>query len=117
MTRITAAAGLTVPLLVRRFLADYARNPVNLLMLVLVPAAFVAAAARQPAAGADQPRRPQDPPEAGPRGFTGEYYVAVLPLRAATERRRPPPESYVRAPQATWEADWSVTEPRRTRRR
>ena len=32
-------------LLVRRFLADYARNPVNLLMLVLVPAAFVAAAA------------------------------------------------------------------------
>jgi hypothetical protein len=32
-------------LLVRRFLADYARNPVNLLMLVLVPAAFVAGAA------------------------------------------------------------------------
>src|SRR6266536_3710519 len=46
MTGITAAAGrMTVPLLVRRFLADYARNPVNLLMLVLVPAAFVAAAA------------------------------------------------------------------------
>src|SRR6266702_4290392 len=46
MTRITAATGpLTVPLLVRRFLADYARNPVNLLMLVLVPVAFVAAAA------------------------------------------------------------------------
>ena len=45
MTRITAAAGLTVPLLVRRFLADYARNPVNLLMLVLVPMTFVAAAA------------------------------------------------------------------------
>ncbi len=45
MTRITAAAWLTVPLLVRRFLADYARNPVNLLMLVLVPVAFVAVAA------------------------------------------------------------------------
>src|SRR6266508_872292 len=30
---------------VRRFLADYARNPVNLLMLVLVPAVFVVAAA------------------------------------------------------------------------
>src|SRR5215470_19186194 len=45
MKRITEAAGLTRPLLVRRFLADYARNPVNLLMLVLVPAAFVAAAA------------------------------------------------------------------------
>src|SRR6266567_1751199 len=46
MTRITAATGpMTVPLLVRRFLADYARNPVNLLMLVLVPVAFVAAAA------------------------------------------------------------------------
>ena len=36
---------MTGPLLVRRFLADYARNPVNLLMLVLVPVAFVAAAA------------------------------------------------------------------------
>ncbi|HEY5989124.1 MAG TPA: hypothetical protein VIV12_22495, partial [Streptosporangiaceae bacterium] len=45
MRRITAPAGLTGPLLVRRFLADYARNPVNLLMLVLVPVAFVAAAA------------------------------------------------------------------------
>jgi hypothetical protein len=33
------------PLLVRRFLVDYARNPVNLLVLVLVPAAFVAGAA------------------------------------------------------------------------
>src|SRR6266542_1481739 len=30
---------------VRRFLADYARNPVNLLMLVVVPAVFVVAAA------------------------------------------------------------------------
>ena len=45
MTRIMAATGLTGPLLVRRFLADYARNPVNLLMLVLVPMTFVAAAA------------------------------------------------------------------------
>lgn len=45
MRRITAGARLTGPLLVRRFLADYARNPVNLLMLVLVPVAFVAAAA------------------------------------------------------------------------
>src|SRR6516162_5927755 len=45
MTRIMAATGLTGPLLVRRFLADYARNPVNLLILVLVPVAFVAAAA------------------------------------------------------------------------
>ena len=30
---------------VRRFLADYARNPVNLLMLMIVPAVFVVAAA------------------------------------------------------------------------
>ena len=46
MTRMMAAAGrMSVPLLVRRFLADYARNPVNLLMLVLVPVAFVAVAA------------------------------------------------------------------------
>lgn len=45
MTPMTAAARLTGPLLVRRFLADYARNPVNLLMLVLVPVAFVAGAA------------------------------------------------------------------------
>jgi ABC-2 family transporter protein len=45
MRRITAGARLTGPLLVRRFLAGYARNPVNLLMLVLVPVAFVAAAA------------------------------------------------------------------------
>jgi hypothetical protein len=45
MRRITTAARLTGPLLVRRFLTDYARNPVNLLMLVLVPAAFVAGAA------------------------------------------------------------------------
>jgi hypothetical protein len=46
MKRRTAAAGpMTIPLLVRQFLADYARNRVNLLMLVLVPVAFVAAAA------------------------------------------------------------------------
>ena len=45
MRRITAHAGRTGPLLVRRFLADYARNPVNLMMLVLVPVAFVAGAA------------------------------------------------------------------------
>lgn len=45
MRRITVAAGLAGPLLVCRFLADYARNPVNLLMLVLVPVVFVAAAA------------------------------------------------------------------------
>lgn len=45
MTYRAAVAGpMTVALLVRRFLADYGRNPVNLLMLVLVPAAFVAAA-------------------------------------------------------------------------
>ena len=30
---------------VRRFVTDYARNPVNLLLLVLVPAVFVVAAA------------------------------------------------------------------------
>jgi ABC-2 family transporter protein len=41
----SARTRMTGPLLVRRFLADYARNPVNLLMLVLVPVAFVAAAA------------------------------------------------------------------------
>ena len=45
MRPMTAVAGLTGPPLVRRFLADYARNPVNLLVLVLVPVAFVAGAA------------------------------------------------------------------------
>jgi hypothetical protein len=45
MRSLTASAWRASPLLVRRFLADYARNPVNLLMLVLVPAAFVAGAA------------------------------------------------------------------------
>jgi ABC-2 family transporter protein len=45
MSTGTAAAERTSALLVRRFLADYARNPVNLLMLILVPAAFVAGAA------------------------------------------------------------------------
>src|SRR5215470_18747324 len=44
MKRITEVAGLAGPLLVRRFLADYARNPVNLLVLVLVPVALVACA-------------------------------------------------------------------------
>lgn len=39
----TAAADLG--LFVRRFLADYARNPVNLLVLVLVPVVFVVVAA------------------------------------------------------------------------
>jgi ABC-2 family transporter len=45
MRSLTAAAGRTGPLLMRRFLADYARNPVNLLMLVVVPVVFVGAAA------------------------------------------------------------------------
>lgn len=36
---------MTVAVLVRRFLADYARNPVNVLMLFLVPVAFVIVAA------------------------------------------------------------------------
>ena len=45
MRRITNVTGLTGLLLVRRFLADYARNPVNLLILVLVPVGFVAGAA------------------------------------------------------------------------
>lgn len=36
---------MTSALLVRRFLLDYGRNPVNLLMLVLVPAIFVLVAA------------------------------------------------------------------------
>ena len=45
MSTLTAtAARMTGPLLVRRFLADYACNPVNLLILVLVPAVFVAVA-------------------------------------------------------------------------
>ena len=61
MTRITAAAGLTRPLLVRRFLADYARNPVNLLMLVLVPVAFVAAAAGSLALVLERSKRLQHP--------------------------------------------------------
>lgn len=41
----TEPAGLTGTLLVRRFLAYYARNTVNLLILALVPVAFVAGAA------------------------------------------------------------------------
>ena len=41
----TASAWPASALLARRFLADYARNPVNLLMLVLVPAVFVVGAA------------------------------------------------------------------------
>ena len=45
MRHNTEPAGLTGALLVRRFLADYARNPVNLLILILVPVAFVAGAA------------------------------------------------------------------------
>jgi hypothetical protein len=45
MTTATASGWRTSSLLVRRFLVDYARNPVNLLMLILVPAAFVAGAA------------------------------------------------------------------------
>jgi hypothetical protein len=45
MTTATAFRWPAGALLVRRFLADYARNPVHLLMLVLVPAAFVAGAA------------------------------------------------------------------------
>jgi putative transposase len=32
-------------------------------------------------------------------GLTREYYVAALPPRVATEKRRSPPESYFRAPQ------------------
>lgn len=36
---------MTTALLVRRFLADYGRNPVNLIMLALVPAVFVLVAA------------------------------------------------------------------------
>lgn len=39
------ALGRQASLLARRLLADYARNPVNLAMLVLVPTAFVAGAA------------------------------------------------------------------------
>lgn len=36
---------MTTVMFVRRFLADYARNPVNLLVLVLVPLVFVLVAA------------------------------------------------------------------------
>jgi hypothetical protein len=39
------APRMTSALLARRFLADYVRNPVNLLMLVLVPAVFTGVAA------------------------------------------------------------------------
>jgi hypothetical protein len=45
MRPATASTWPASALLVRRFLADYARNPVNLLMLVLVPAVFVVGAA------------------------------------------------------------------------
>jgi hypothetical protein len=44
LTRAGASAATTT-LFVRRFLADYARNPVNLLLLAVVPAVFVLAAA------------------------------------------------------------------------
>jgi hypothetical protein len=43
----------TTSLFVRRFLADYVRNPVNLLLLVVVPAVFVLAAAGALAEAAD----------------------------------------------------------------
>jgi hypothetical protein len=39
--RSEGAGAYGLPLFVRRFLADYTRNPVNLLMLVLVPTVFV----------------------------------------------------------------------------
>ncbi len=45
MSSLTAPARRTGPLLMRRFAADYARNPVNLLVLVLVPVVFVGVAA------------------------------------------------------------------------
>ncbi|HEX9358919.1 MAG TPA: ABC transporter permease, partial [Streptosporangiaceae bacterium] len=45
MSSLTAPARRTGPLLMRRFVADYARNPVNLLVLVLVPVVFVGVAA------------------------------------------------------------------------
>lgn len=44
---------MTTALFVRRFLADYARNGVNLLMLVVVPVVFVAVAAPSLADAAD----------------------------------------------------------------
>jgi len=42
---MTTHGSLGMALFVRRFLADYGRNPVNLLVLVLVPVVFVVAAA------------------------------------------------------------------------
>lgn len=44
---------MTVVMLLRRFLADYARNPVNLVVLALVPVVFVVVAARSMADAAE----------------------------------------------------------------
>ena len=44
-----------------------------------------AGSSRQPAAGAGRPCRPPDPLEAGSRGLTREYYIAVLPPSVATK--------------------------------
>jgi hypothetical protein len=49
----TSSLDRTTGLFVRRFLADYARNPVNVLLLVVVPAVFVLAAAGALAEAAD----------------------------------------------------------------
>jgi hypothetical protein len=54
---------------------------------------------RQPAAGANQPRRPPDPPEAGPRGTHPRVLRRRLTTCVVTEKRRSPPQSYFRAPQ------------------
>jgi hypothetical protein len=53
MTRVDTGVGTPV-LFMRRFLADYVRNPVNPLVLVLVPVVFVVVAAGSMAADAAQ---------------------------------------------------------------
>lgn len=55
---------------------------------------------RQPAAGADQPRRPPNPPEAGTRGTRPRVLHRRLTTPVVTEKRRSLPESYFRALQA-----------------
>ena len=50
-------------LFARRFLADYARNPVNLLFIVLVPVVFVVVAA---GSLAETAKFSAGPPPAGP---------------------------------------------------
>lgn len=85
---------MTVALLVRRFLADHARNPVNVLVLALVPVVFVMLAAEQlsrvgDVLGGDSGRVPVEAITAGwAAGFVGAIgmYFQVSTARQSDRR-------------------------------